>query len=86
MGDGQTKHGDITLSEMVRELIRGLNRATVGALVIDDDCGPCVELLPHLQDFSSQRDVLGAVVSPLAGYERFDDPVQGFRTEHGVLA
>jgi hypothetical protein len=25
---------------------------------------------------------LGAVVSPLASYERFDDTVQGFRTEH----
>jgi hypothetical protein len=62
--------------------VRGLNRATFSALVIDDDRGPCVELLPHLPDFGGQRDVVGAVVSPLAGDERFDDPVLSFRTEH----
>jgi hypothetical protein len=72
------------LSEVVRELIRGLNRATLGAFVIDNDRGPCVELLPHLPDFSGQRYVLDAVVRPLAGHERFDDTVQSFRTEHLV--
>jgi len=69
---------------VIRELVRGLNRATLGALVIDDDRGPCGELLSHLPDFGGQRDVLGAVVRPLTGHERFDDPVQGFRTEHLV--
>ena len=47
-------------------MVRGLNRATLGALVIDDDRGPCIELLLHLPDFGGQLDILDAVVSPLA--------------------
>ena len=72
------------LSGMVRSLRRGLNRATLGVLVIDEDRCPCVKLLPDLEDFCRQWDVLDAVVGPFAGHERFDDPAQGFRTEHMV--
>jgi hypothetical protein len=70
------------LSGMVWSLRRGLNRATLGVLVIDEDRCPCVKLLPDLEDFGRQRDVLDAVVGPFAGHERFDDSTQGFRTKH----
>src|SRR5215471_4507243 len=64
--------------------MRGLNRATLGAFVVDEDRCPCIELVLGLEDFCRQWDVLDAVVGPLAGYERFDDPAQGFRTEQIV--
>ena len=54
------------LSGMVRSLRRGLNRATLGILVIDEDRCPCVKLLPDLEDFCRQRNVLDAVVGPFA--------------------
>src|SRR5712691_9723838 len=72
------------MSRMVRELVRGLNRTTLGVLVVDEDRRPRVELLPHLPDFGSERDVLGAVVGALAGHERFDNPAQRVGTEHPV--
>src|SRR5215471_17146997 len=62
----------------------GLNGATLGVLVVDEDRSPCVELLVHLEDFCGQRDVLGAIVGPFAGHERFDDPAQGLRTQQAV--
>src|SRR5215831_1589809 len=64
--------------------MRGLNRATLGAFVVDEDRCPCTELLLDLEDFCRQWDVLDAVVGPLAGHERFDDTAQGFRTEQMV--
>ena len=54
-------------SGRVWELMRGLNRATLGDLIVDDDCSPGVELLVHLEDFRSKRDFLGAIVGPFAG-------------------
>src|SRR5262245_44948880 len=72
------------LSGMVQSLRRGLNRATLSVFVIDEDRCPCVELLPDLENFCRQWDVLDAVVGPFAGHERFDDPAQGFRTEQMV--
>ena len=54
------------LSAMVRELMRGLNRATLGVFVIDEDRCPSVKLLPNLEDFGRQRDVLDAVIGPFA--------------------
>jgi hypothetical protein len=75
--DAKTLPARDPLSAVVRELGRGLDGATLGALVIDDDRGPGVELVPHLPDFGGERDVLGAVVRPRAGHQRFDDPVQG---------
>ena len=38
----------------IRTRVRGLNRATVRGLVVDDDCGPCVELLLHLGGFRGE--------------------------------
>src|SRR4030095_4415855 len=64
--------------------MRGLNRATLGAFVVDEDRCPCIELLLDLADFCRHWEVLDAVVGPLAGHERFDDPAQGFRTEQMV--
>jgi hypothetical protein len=32
-----------------------MGQRAFGAFVIDDDRGPCVELLPHLPDFGGQR-------------------------------
>jgi len=72
------------LSAMVPSLRRGLNRATLGGFVIDEDRRPCVELLLDLEDFCRERDVPDAVIGPFAGHERFDDAAQGFRTEHPV--
>ena len=54
------------LSGMVQSLRRGLNRATLGVFVIDEDRCPCVEVLPDLEDFGRQRDVLDAVVGAFA--------------------
>jgi hypothetical protein len=59
-----------------------LQRTTFGFLVVDDDCSPHVELLADLHDFGGEGDGMFAVVSPLAGYKRFNDPVQGFGAEH----
>ncbi len=50
---------------MVHEPVCGLNRATVGGLVVDEDRGPRVELVPDLPDFGGERDVLDAVVGPV---------------------
>ena len=49
-------------SGTVRELVCGLNRATLCVFVVDEDRRPCVELLLHLEDFRGKRDVLGARV------------------------
>ena len=62
----------------------GLHGTTLGVLVVDEDRRPGVELLVHLEDFRGQRDVLGAIVSPFAGHERFDDPAQSVRTQQAV--
>ena len=62
----------------------GLNGATLGGLVVDEDRSPCVELLVHLEDFRGQRNFLGAIVGPFAGHERFDEPAQGVRTQEAV--
>jgi hypothetical protein len=53
-------------SGRVWELMRGLNRATLGDLIVDDDCSPGVKLLVHLEDFRGQRNFLGTVVGPFA--------------------
>jgi hypothetical protein len=53
------------LSGMAQELIHGLNRATVGVLVVDEDHPPRVELLLHLEDFCGERDGVDTVVGPL---------------------
>jgi hypothetical protein len=45
-------------SGMLRALMHGLHCATLGILVVDKDRCPCVELLPDLEDFRRQRDVL----------------------------
>ena len=80
----QRRHGRDLLSRRLRELIRGLNRPTVGGLVVDDDRGSRVELVPYLPDFGGKRDFMDTIVSALTGHECFDDAAQGFRTEHSV--
>jgi hypothetical protein len=80
----QVTCSSLAASGMGRELVRGLNRTTLGGLVVDEDRSPYVELLVHLADFRGQRDFLSAVVSPFAGHERFDDPAQGVRTQQAV--
>src|SRR6266852_1194035 len=70
------------MSGMVRKLVHGLNRATLGGLVVDEDRCPRVELLLHLEDFRGERDFLCTIVGPLAGHEGFDDAAQGVRTEN----
>jgi hypothetical protein len=45
-------------SGMLWALMHGLNCATLGILVVDKDRCPCVELVPDLEDFRRQRDVL----------------------------
>jgi hypothetical protein len=72
------------LSGIVHSLVRRLNCATVGVLVVDDDCSPRVEVLLHLEDVHDERDFLGAIGGSLAGHNRFDDLTQGVRTEQGV--
>ncbi len=37
-------------------LVRRLNRPALGVLVVDDDRGPCVELVPYLPDFGGECD------------------------------
>ena len=49
------------MSGMVRKLVRGLNRATLGGLIVDEDHRPRVELLPHLEDFRGEWDFLWVV-------------------------
>jgi hypothetical protein len=71
----QRHHGRGLLSERLRALIRALHRATVGGLIVDDDRGPRVALVLHLEDVRGEWDVLEAVVGPFAGDERFDDAV-----------
>ena len=45
-------------SGMLRALLHGLHGATLGILVGDQDRRPCVELVPDLEDFRRQRNVL----------------------------
>jgi hypothetical protein len=71
-------------SEIAGALVRGLYRATVGGLVIDDDRRARVEWLLHLEDLRGERDVLSTVVSTLTGDECFDDAAQGVGTEPPV--
>jgi len=40
------------LAGMDRELIRGLNRATVGVFVVDEHRRPCIELLQDLKNLN----------------------------------
>jgi len=44
---------------MVRRLLmRELNRATAGVLIVDEDRSSRIELLSHLEDFGVKRDFL----------------------------
>ena len=72
------------LSRRFRELIRGLDRPTVGGLVVDDDRGSRIELVPDLPDFDREWDFVDTVVGPLARDERFNDAAQSFRAQHAV--
>jgi len=74
----------VLLSRRLRELVCGLDRPTVGSLVVDDDRGARVELVSDLPDFGREGDLVETVVGPLARDERFDDAVQRFRTQHTV--
>jgi hypothetical protein len=53
----QCRHGMGLLSGKVQELIRGLHRATVGGLVVDEDRRPRIELA--LQNCSCDRTSFG---------------------------
>ena len=61
------------LAAVVWERVCRLHRAALRVCIRDED-GPGVELVPHLPDVGGQRDVLGAVVRPLACHERCNVP------------
>jgi hypothetical protein len=62
----QHRHGRDQRSRRLRELVRGLDRTTVRGLVVDDDRGARVELVPDLPDFGREWDLVEAVVGALA--------------------
>src|SRR5262245_22679808 len=71
-------------SRSLRELLRWLDRPTVRGLVVDDNRGARVELVPDLPYFGREWNLVETVVGPLARNVRFDDAAQGFRTQHAV--
>src|SRR5205823_9002629 len=50
------------IAGIVLKLVRRLNRATLGGLVVDEDRRPRVKLLPDLEDLRGEWDVLCTVV------------------------
>jgi hypothetical protein len=80
----QHRHGRDLRSRRLRDLVCRLDRPTVCGLIVDDDRGARVELVPDLRDFGREWDFVDTIVSPLARDERFDDAAQGFRTQHAV--
>src|SRR5262245_33029228 len=59
----QHRHGRALRSQRLRELVCGLDRPTVCGLIVDDDRGSRVELVPDLRDFARERDLVETVVS-----------------------
>src|SRR5262245_52539155 len=66
------------------ELVGRLNGATVGCLIVDEDCGAYVELLLHLEHFDVEWNFLYSVICPFACDERFNDASQRVRTQHSM--
>src|SRR5262249_51083798 len=80
----QHRPGRDQRSLRLRELVRGLDRPTVRGLVVDDNRGARVELVPDLPYFGREWNLVETVVGPLARNVRFDDAAQGFRTQYAV--
>ena len=83
-GCGPHCHGRALLSRRLRALLRRLDRATLRGLIVDEDRGARVKLVPDLRDFGRERDLVETVVGPFAGDECFNDAAQGGGTQPPV--